>query len=101
MILAKVVGTIVSSQKAQKMDGIKFLLLEKIDPVTLKGKNDFVVSMDSVGAGKNEIVFYVSGSGARFTDVTDGRPTDSIIIAIVDYIEKDGVYTYRKDKAAM
>ena len=99
MILARVVGTIVSSQKTQKIDGIKFLLLEKIDPVTLKGKNDFVVSMDSVGAGINEIVFYVSGSSARFTDVTEGKPTDSAIIAIVDYIEKEGSYTYRKDKA--
>src|SRR4051812_48562419 len=99
MILAKVVGTIVSSHKAQKIEGIKFLLLEKIDPVTMKGKNDFVVSMDSVGAGVGEIVFYVSGSSARFTNVTEGRPTDSAIIAIVDYIEKDGVYTYDKNKA--
>ncbi|MFA5781972.1 MAG: EutN/CcmL family microcompartment protein, partial [Bacteroidales bacterium] len=72
--------------------------LEKIDPVTLKGKNDFVVSMDSIGAGINEIVFYVSGSSARFTSVTEGIPTDSTVIAIVDYIEKDGAYTYRKNK---
>ncbi|MFA4852393.1 MAG: EutN/CcmL family microcompartment protein [Bacteroidales bacterium] len=98
MILAKVVGTVVSSHKDQKMAGIKFLLLEKIDPVTLKGKNDFVVSMDSIGAGINEIVFYVSGSSARFTSVTEGIPTDSTVIAIVDYIEKDGAYTYRKNK---
>ncbi|NTW33075.1 MAG: EutN/CcmL family microcompartment protein [Bacteroidetes bacterium] len=97
MILAKVVGTIVSTQKDPKMEGIKFLMLEKIDPVTLKGKNDFVVAMDSVGAGINEIVFYVSGSSARFTRVTDGVPTDCTITAIVDFIEKDGTYSYRKD----
>ena len=97
MILAKVIGTVVSTQKDQKLDGIKFLLLEKIDPVTLLGKNDFVVSMDSVGAGPGEIVFYVSGSSARFTGVTEGRPTDSAVIAIVDYIEKDGKYTFRKN----
>ena len=98
MILARVVGTVVSSQKAQKIEGIKFLLLEKIDPVTMKGKGDFVVSMDSVGAGVGEIVFYVSGSSARYTDVTEGRPSDSAIIAIVDYIEKDGVHTYEKNR---
>ncbi|HNW90241.1 MAG TPA: EutN/CcmL family microcompartment protein [Bacteroidales bacterium] len=97
MILAKVIGTVISTQKDQKMEGIKFLLLEKIDPVTMQGKNDFVVSMDSVGAGPGEIVFYVSGSSARFTNVTEGRPTDSAIIAIVDYIEKDGEYTFRKN----
>jgi microcompartment protein CcmK/EutM len=99
MILARVVGTVVSSHKDHKMEGIKLLLLEKIDPVTLKGKNDFVVSMDSVGAGINEIVFYVSGSSARFTSVTEGKPTDSAVIAIVDFIEKDGNYTFQKDKA--
>jgi len=98
MILAKVVGTVVSSHKAPKIEGIRFLLLEKIDPVTLKGKNDFVVSMDSVGAGVGEIVFYVSGSSARYTSVTEGKPADSTIIAIVDIIEKDGMFTYQKNK---
>jgi microcompartment protein CcmK/EutM len=98
MILARVVGTVVSSHKAPLIDGISFLLLEKIDPVTMKGKNDFVVSMDSVGAGIGEIVFYVSGSSARFTSVTEGKPADSTIIAIVDNIEKDGIYTYEKRK---
>jgi len=96
MIIARVVGTVVSSQKAQQIEGIKLLLLEKIDPVTLKGKNDFVVSMDSVGAGVGEIVFYVAGSSARLTDVTNGKPTDSAVIAIIDSIDKDGNYTYQK-----
>ncbi len=96
MILAKVVGTVVSSHKEEKMAGIKFLLVEKIDPVTLKGKNDFVVSMDTVGAGVGEIVFYVSGSGARQTSITHGMPSDSAVIAIVDYIEKDGKFTFQK-----
>jgi len=98
MILARVVGTVVSSHKSPKIEGIRFLLVEKIDPVTLTGKNDFVVSMDSVGAGIGEIVFYVSGSSARMTGVTEGKPSDSAIIAIVDNIEKDGEFTYRKNK---
>jgi microcompartment protein CcmK/EutM len=98
MILAKVVGTVVSNHKDQKMEGQKLLLLEKIDPVTLKGKNDFVVSMDGVGAGLNEIVFYVSGSSARCTTLTEGIPTDSTVVAIVDLIEKDGKFTFQKDK---
>lgn len=97
MILAKVVGTVVSSQKAEKMEGFKLLLLEKIDPITMKGKNDFVVSVDTVGAGVGEIVFYVSGSSARCTKATEGLPTDSTVVAIVDFIEKDGNYTFKKD----
>ncbi|HAG15691.1 MAG TPA: ethanolamine utilization protein EutN [Bacteroidales bacterium] len=97
MILAKVVGTVVASQKAVQMEGVKLLLLEKIDPVTLKGKNDFVVAMDAVGAGKEEIVFYVSGSSARLAERTKGLPTDATVIAIVDNIEKDGLFTFQKD----
>ncbi|HRS53369.1 MAG TPA: EutN/CcmL family microcompartment protein [Bacteroidales bacterium] len=101
MILAKVIGTVVSTRKAEKMKGIKLLLLEKIDPLTLKGKNDFVVSTDSVGAGIGEIVLYVSGSSARYTNVTEGKPTDSSIIAIVDLIEKGGKYIYQKDNTEL
>ena len=98
MTLAKVIGTVVSSHKSQKLDGLKFLLLESIDVSTMKGKNSFVVAMDSVGAGVGEVVFYVTGSSARLTDVTQGRPTDATVIAIVNIIEKDGNYVYKKDE---
>lgn len=97
MILARVVGTVVSTRKEEKIRGIKFLLLEKIDPVTLQGKGDYLVAMDCVGAGKGEIVFYVSGSSARMTAVTEGKPSDAAIVAIVDEIEIDGKVVYQKD----
>ena len=97
MILARVVGTVVSSHKSAKIEGIKLLLVEKIDPNTMQGKNDYVVAMDAVGAGIGEIVFFVSGSSARLTEVTAGKPSDAAIIAIVDILEKDDRITYRKD----
>lgn len=97
MILAKVVGTVVSTRKEPKIEGIKFLLLEKINPETLEGKREYVVAMDSVGAGPGEIVFYVSGSSSRMTSTTEGRPSDATITAIVDSIEIEGRYVYQKD----
>jgi microcompartment protein CcmK/EutM len=97
MILARVVGTVVSTRKEEKIKGIKFLLLEKIDPVTLQGKGDYLVAMDCVGAGKGEIVFYVSGSSARMTAITEGKPSDAAIVASVDEIEVDGKVVYQKD----
>jgi len=96
MILARVVGTVVASHKEPKMEGMKMLLLDKIDPVTLSGKNDFVVAVDAVGAGIGELVFYASGSSARFTRQTEGLPADSAVVAIVDAIEVDGAFTFRK-----
>jgi microcompartment protein CcmK/EutM len=96
MILARVTGTVVSSQKATQMEGLKLLLLEKIDPVSMQGKNDFIVAMDGVGAGVDEIVFYVSGSSARMAETTKGLPTDATVVAIVDLIELNGTLTYQK-----
>ena len=96
MVLARVKGTVVSTHKPESLQGLRLLLLEKIDAVSLKGKGDYVVGIDSVGANAGEIVFYVTGSSARMTDATKGKPSDATIIAVVDVIEKDGVLTYQK-----
>ena len=96
MVLARVKGTVVSTHKPDSMQGLRLLLLEKVDAVTLKGKGDYVVGIDSVGANAGEIVFYVTGSSARMTDTTKGKPSDATIIAVVDIIEKDGAVTYDK-----
>ena len=100
MVLARVKGTVVSTHKSPAMEGLRLLLLEKIDPVSLAGKGDYVVGMDSVGANAGEIVFFVTGSSARLTEATKGRPTDATVIAVVDAIEKEGVYTYEKANPA-
>jgi len=100
MVLARVKGTVVSTHKPSIMEGMKFLLLEKVDAVTLSGKGEFIVGIDGVGANSGEIVFYVTGSSARMTEVTKGRPSDATIIAIVDSIEKDGTLTYTSGGAA-
>jgi microcompartment protein CcmK/EutM len=96
MVFARVKGTVVATHKSPSMEGMRLLLLEKIDPVSLKGKGDFVVGIDAVGANVGEVVFYVTGSSARMTDTTKGKPSDATIIAIIDEIEKDGAFTYRK-----
>ena len=96
MVLARVAGTVVSTAKEPRIEGIKLLLLEKIDVNTMKGKNDFVVAMDAVGAGDGEIVFFVGGSSSRQTDVTSGKPSDATIIAIVDSFDIDGKTVYSK-----
>ncbi len=96
MVLARVKGTVVATHKSPSMVGMRLLLLEKLDPVSLSGKGDYVVGVDAVGANAEEIVFYVTGSSARMTDATKGKPSDATIIAIVDVLEKDGAFTYRK-----
>jgi len=99
MVLGKVVGTVVSDSKVPALEGVRFLLVEKLDAATMQGKKDYVVAMDSVGAGPEEVVFYVSGSSARLTPVTEGKPADATITAIVDAVDVDGKSVYRKDTA--
>ena len=95
MILAKVVGTVVSSQKEKTMDGLKLLVLQPID-LDGKTKDSFVVAADAVGAGAEEMVLYASGSSARQTVATDNRPVDAVVMAIVDNWEVNGTIKYKK-----
>ncbi len=92
MLLGKVIGQVVSSQKNQKCQGMKLLYVQPF--ITKEGKwaptgNTFV-AVDSVGAGKGEFVMFTQGSSARFTDATKDAPVDTVIIGIVDSIEVEG-----------
>jgi len=95
MHLAKVVGTVVASRKEESLDGLKFLLLRGIDSEG-KTTGTTVVAADAVGAGEGEIVLYASGSSARQTTMTDKRPVDAVVMAIVDQWEIGGEMKYKK-----
>ena len=95
MLIGKVVGTVVASQKDEKIEGLKFLVLKQIDVEGREGSG-YVVAVDAVGAGLEEYVLYASGSSARQTIVTDKRPVDAVIMAIIDQWEVGGEMKYRK-----
>ena len=44
-----------------------------------------------------EVVLYASGSSARLTHLTNNRPVDATIMAIVDLVEVDGKHHYQKN----
>jgi carbon dioxide concentrating mechanism protein CcmL len=95
MFLARIIGTVVSTQKEASLEGLRFMLLQPLDE---KGKptGSHVVAVDAVGAGVDEVVLYASGSSARQTVVTDKRPCDAVIMAIVDSWEVGGKERYKK-----
>lgn len=88
MKLGKVIGNVVSTHKDPKLNGQKLLIVEPFDPKT---KESFlpIVAADGVGAGNNEIVLYITGSGAR-TSIGKELPIDAAIVGIVDSIEVNG-----------
>ena len=98
MNLAKVLGSVVATRKEESIEGLKLLLLGQADSEgELTGS--VVVAVDVVGAGEGEYVLYASGSSARQTVMTDGKPVDSVVMAIVDSWDIGGDVRYTKGLA--
>lgn len=95
MQLARVVGTVVSTRKEQSIEGIKLLLVRPLDEEGRDSGNP-IVSADAVGAGPDEVVLIAAGSSARQTSMTDKRPVDSVIMAIVDSWCVGDIEKYKK-----
>lgn len=96
MLLGKVSGTVVATQKDHDLSGLKFLI---VDCVGLDGKftGNSVVCVDAVGSGAGEIVLFASGSSARQTELTKNLPVDHVIMAIVDRISIESGNVYDKN----
>ena len=95
MLIAKVVGSVVATRKDDKLEQQKLLVCQVHDhnnaPV-----EQYVVAVDSVGAGPGDVVLYATGSSARQTHLTEGKPCDAVIMAIVDSWDLGGENVYEK-----
>ena len=78
MLLGKVVGTVVSTRKDPKIEGLRFMIVKQIDVEGVETGN-YVIAADAVGAGVGETVLYATGSSARQTVLTDRRPIDGAL----------------------
>ena len=95
MLIAKVVGSVVATQKDEKLTDRKFLVCQVHDHNN-EPKDQYVVAVDTVGAGPGDIVLTAAGSSARQTELTDGRPCDAVVMAIVDSWDLNGENVYEK-----
>lgn len=86
MILGKVIGTVWSTKKDENLVGAKFLIVQELN-LDYTPKKNFVVAVDSVGAGVSEVVLVAQGSSARQTTFTKNKPIDAVIMAIVDKLD--------------
>lgn len=96
MVLGRVDGTVVATRKAERLDGLKLLVIRVVGP-DRKPTGATFVAVDAVGAGEGEIVLCAQGSSARLTPVSENRPVDAVIVGIVDTVEAGGEVLYRKD----
>jgi microcompartment protein CcmK/EutM len=95
MLLGKIVGTIVSTQKDHGLAGHKLLIVQNVD-LDIKLKNSYLIASDAIGAGMGELVVVVQGSSARMAERTLNQPVDAAIIAIVDNMHVEGQSKYSK-----
>ena len=96
MFVAKVTGSMVSTQKVAAMVGHKLMVVEPYridsnDRSRLTSTGRTFVAVDTVGAGEGEFVLITQGSSARQTPETKNLPIDAVIIGIVDAVHIDGV----------
>jgi microcompartment protein CcmK/EutM len=96
MQLARVVGTVVSTVKEPRMRELKLQVLRLLDEQG-RATGAYQVAVDAVGAGQGDVVLFAGGSSARQTGLTDGKPTDATIMAIVDSWDVGGKVVWSAD----
>ena len=82
MIIGKVVGSIHSTRKSDRLVGNKFMIVEPLHQ--MKGGLSQIVAIDIIGAGVGEHVLVVQGSAARIGCGMETAPVDAAIVGIID-----------------
>lgn len=102
MFVAKVTGSLVSTQKVASMVGYKLMIVEpyRLEPkerksLTTTGRT--FVAVDLLGAGEGDLVLISQGSSARLTPETKNMPLDTVIIGIVDKVQVDSACVYSRE----
>ena len=88
MVLARVIGNVVSTQKDQRYEGGRILVVQPINPDGTKA-GDELLALDSVDAGVGDTVVVVREGWSASTASTGeaGAAIDSAIVGVVDAIE--------------
>jgi ethanolamine utilization protein EutN len=81
MFIGKVIGSVVSTRKNEKLIGSKFMIVELSEGM---GESRRLVAVDNVGAGIGETVLVATGSAARIGCDQERAPIDAAIVGIVD-----------------
>lgn len=102
MFVARVTGSLVSTQKLDSMVGYKLLLvepyrLETDQRRTLVTTGRTFVAVDLLGAGEGDLVLIAQGSSARLTPETKTMPIDTLIVGLIDHVHVGDLCVYERD----
>ncbi len=96
MLIARVIGTAISTIKDEKLTGRKLLICRQTDEKGVASGKPFV-AIDTVDAGEGDLVLTAAGSSARQTTITKDTPVDAVIMAVIDHLEVDGAVVWKKE----
>lgn len=82
MLVGKVVGSLFSTRKSEKLVGNKFMVVEPVEKMNTGLSR--LVAIDIIGAGIGEYVLVAQGSAARIGCDMSDAPVDAAIVGIVD-----------------
>lgn len=104
MFIAKVVGSLVSTQKVGTMTGHKLMLVEpyRVEPkdrTTLVGTGRSFVAVDTLGSGVGDLVLVTQGSSARLTPETKNLPIDAVVVGLIDQVSLSQGCIYDRQSA--
>jgi ethanolamine utilization protein EutN len=90
MQIARVIGTVVATQKHRKFEGAKLLLVQPLN-MDDTPRGTALLAVDGVGAGVHEKVLVVlEGRAAGEALGKKAAPVDAAIIGIIDEVDFDG-----------
>jgi ethanolamine utilization protein EutN len=102
MFVAKVTGSLVSTQKVSAMVGYKLLVVEpyrleseRRDSLATTGRT--FIAVDTLGAGVGDFVLITQGSSARLTPETKNMPVDTVVVGIIDRVHVEGTCVYDRE----
>ncbi len=84
MQLGRVLGSVVATEKAPGLEGIRFLIVQPLDKQS-RAKGETLVAADAVSmAGPGELVYFVASREAAEALPDRFVPVDHAVVGIVD-----------------
>jgi len=95
MYLGRVIGTLIATRKDENLEGQRLLVVQPLDEHR-RPDGDPHVAVDTVSAGRGELVFLV-GSREAVEALSKRAPVDAAIVGIVDRVDV-GIMKGRGDR---
>lgn len=86
MLIAKVIGSVWATQKSEQLRGLRILVVQPLDRQQRPAGNP-IAAVDTLGAGKGQLVLLVTGSSAQRVVPNIPVPIDAATVSVIDNLD--------------